>query len=280
MAHMIEVNGIQRVFETGKRDENGDRNKVVALDNVSFDLAQGQCLGVVGESGSGKSTLARIISGLEHADIGSITVDGRVRPPKPQSKTERIQRAREVQMVFQDPYLTLDPRLSALKCVDRALWARGWRARKERRVRATELLGFVGIGQRESEALPRELSGGQRQRISIARALASDPKVLVLDEPVSSLDVSTQAQILKLLRSAQREFGVTLVFISHDLGVVKWIADEVLVLYRGQVVEYGEASHVLHEPRHEYTKLLLASIPHPSWDLNSVVQLGRKVHSV
>lgn len=276
MAHMLKVDGIRKSFGTPSKKKTAEDHHVVALADVSFELSQGQCLGVVGESGSGKSTLARIIAGLEKADAGSIAVDGRPRGPKAQGRTDRIRRSREVQMVFQDPYLTLDPRLNAIQCLDRALWARGWGSRKQRRARALELLGFVGIGHRESQARPRELSGGQRQRISIARALASEPKVLILDEPVSSLDVSIQAQILTLLRSVRQEFAVTQVFISHDLGVVEWISDEVLVLYRGQVMERGDVKQVLTEPRHDYTKLLLASIPGTAWDLDAVIQLRRQ----
>ncbi|GAA4759623.1 MULTISPECIES: ABC transporter ATP-binding protein [Streptomyces] len=239
--------------------------RLTAADQVSFTLDRGGSIGIVGESGSGKSTVARMLVGLARPDRGTVAVDGRDRAAgrRLPSRRDRLARAREMQMVFQDPYLSLDPRLTARQCLRTALRLHG---HPEADARVGTLLDRVGLGSREAQARPHELSGGQRQRLAIARALAVDPAILVLDEAVAALDVSIQAQILHLLAEIRQDTGVALVFVSHDLAVVEHITDEVLVMRRGTVVEHGPTREVLSAPADAYTRLLLASVPRRGWD--------------
>ncbi|MGW7024847.1 ABC transporter ATP-binding protein [Streptomyces decoyicus] len=237
-----------------------------AADGISFALPRGGSIGIVGESGSGKTTVARMLVGLVRPDAGTVTVDGHARAPRtPRGRAARLARARDIQMVFQDPYVSLDPRLTARQCLHTALRLHGTAPRHAEQ-RATELLDQVGLGTREAGARPHGLSGGQRQRLAIARALAVDPKVLVLDEAVAALDVSIQAQVLQLLAGIRRDTGVALVFVSHDLAVVRHLTDETLVMRRGRVVEQGPTEQVLAEPAAPYTRALLAAVPHRGWD--------------
>ncbi|MFI6938717.1 ABC transporter ATP-binding protein [Streptomyces sp. NPDC050418] len=238
-----------------------------AVDDVSFTLAPGACLALVGESGSGKTTTVRMLVGLERPDGGTVRLAGRDRSARARGRGERLARAREIQMVFQDPYLSLDPRVPVAACVEEVLRLHTRLDPAGRRARVRELLEQVGLGEREAAALPRRLSGGQRQRVAIARALAVEPRVLVLDEAVAALDVSIQAQILELLGTIRREAGISYLFVTHDLAVVRHVADEVLVLKAGQVVEAGPAGRVLDAPEHPYTRLLLDSVPRRGWDV-------------
>ncbi|MFG3407009.1 ABC transporter ATP-binding protein [Streptomyces sp. NPDC048142] len=237
-----------------------------AVDDVSFTLAPEASLALVGESGSGKTTTVRMLVGLERPDAGTVRLGGRDRSARVRTRAERLSRAREIQMVFQDPYLSLDPRITAAGCVDEVLRLHTRLDAAARRARVTELLEQVGLGEREASALPRRLSGGQRQRVAVARALAVEPRVLVLDEAVAALDVSIQAQILELLSTIRREAGIGYLFVTHDLAVVRHIADEVLVLKSGRVVESGPTGRVLDAPQHPYTRLLLDSVPRRGWD--------------
>ena len=246
----------------GLRKEFGD---LVAVNDVSFAVPQAGSLAIVGESGSGKTTIARMIVGLERSTAGAISACGRDRSSPARSASERRKRGREVQIVFQDPYTSLDPRQTTEATIDEVLRLHhGW-APERRSERIAELTGLVGLDERQARALPRNLSGGQRQRVAIARALAAEPRVLILDESVAALDVSIQAQVLNLLADIRDATGVSYVLISHDLAVVRQLTDDVIVLHRGVVVERGKTASVLDQPQHDYTKRLRASVPRPGW---------------
>ncbi|MGO1538648.1 MAG: ABC transporter ATP-binding protein [Leucobacter sp.] len=265
---LVEVDGLHRMFSMGRAAES-----VTAVDNVSFTIGAGEAVGLVGESGSGKSTIARILAGLERADSGEATIDGIDVLRAARGRRARLARARTVQMVFQDPNGSLDRRLTAQEMLQRALLLHGRATGKaEARHEVLRLLDRVRLSERHAGAKPHELSGGQRQRVAIARALSVEPKLVVLDEAVSALDVSVQAQVLDLLAEIQRESGVSYLFVSHDLAVVQELCQRGLVLFRGAVVEQGETNRVLESPEHPYSKLLIASMPGPGWDPESVVQ--------
>lgn len=265
---LVEVEGLNRTF----RAKRGG-TPVVAVDDVGFRIAAGEALGLVGESGSGKSTIARILMGLERADSGRVEIDGVDRLARSRGRTERLARARSVQMVFQDPNGTLDRHLTVGETLRRALVAhRKLPSRSAVSARVGELLDRVRLTERHGRAKPHELSGGQRQRIAIARALALEPRLVVLDEAVSALDVSVQAQVLDLLAEIQRDSGVGYLFVSHDLAVIQQLCQRSLVLFRGRVVEQGETDRVFAAPEHPYTRLLVASTPGPGWDPERVVE--------
>ncbi|WP_374223163.1 ABC transporter ATP-binding protein [Streptomyces sp. FH025] len=245
------------------------------VDDIAFSLPPGGSLGVVGESSCGKTTTARMLVGLERPDAGTVHLDGEDRSVRPRGRAGRLAHARGIQLVFQDPYLSLDPRITVGACLDEVLRLHFGLERTERRHRVAELLDQVGLGEREAAALPRRLSGGQRQRVAIARALAAEPRVLILDEAVAALDVSIQAQILDLLGEIRRESGIGFLFVSHDLAVVRHLTEEVVVLRSGRVVEAGPTLRVLTEPRHPYTRLLLDSVPRRGWDPGRIAE-GRR----
>jgi oligopeptide transport system ATP-binding protein len=236
---------------------------VEAVHNLNLSLGYGGSLAIVGESGSGKTTTARIIIGLETATDGVVMLDGQELTARANT-SERRRRARLAQIVFQNPYASLDPRQSAQDAVEELLSFHLAVRGSDRTNKARQILQSVGVNEREALRKPRELSGGQCQRVAIARALAVEPKLLVLDEAVSALDVSVQAQILNLLADLREEFGVALLFITHDLAVVNQVADQVMVMYRGRAVEEGNARVLLSEPAHPYTRRLLESAPEPT----------------
>jgi oligopeptide transport system ATP-binding protein len=244
------------------RSPLGGERTVNAVRDVSFCLAPGGSLAIVGESGSGKTTVARMLCGLEAPSGGEIRLAGTTARPRP-SRAERLGRGRLLQMVFQDPYTSLDPRQSlwdALNEVQQVYFTRG---RRERDEHTAALITAVGLSERDGRALPRELSGGQRQRAAIARALVPEPRIVVLDEAVSALDVSIQAQILNLLTDLRHEFDLAYILISHDLAVVRQLSDDLIVMYNGRVVERGPVESVFTSPAHPYTRRLLYSVPRP-----------------
>jgi peptide/nickel transport system ATP-binding protein len=243
MIPALEVRGLSVTYRGAARP---------ALDAVDLSVAPGQTLGVIGESGSGKSTLALALVGLVTPSTGQILYDGQplqIRGPRP------------AQIVFQDPQGSFNPRRRAWQLIAEPLAIRGGLDRRALRDAAAALAQEVGVSEAQLDRWPHEFSGGQRQRLAIARAIATDPKVLILDEPTSALDVSIQAQVLNLLVRLQRERAITYVFISHDVAVVRHLADTVAVMHRGKVVEAGEALQVLEAPAHPYTRVLIAAVP-------------------
>ncbi len=245
-----------RLFETAQT--------ITALDDVGFTLAAGTTLGIVGESGSGKSTLARLVMALEAPDAGRVLFEGRDLHALAPAALRHARR--DFQMVFQDPYSSLDPRMSIARTVAEPLEKLDHVTRAERRERAAAMLDAVGLNAAQDlDKVPHEFSGGQRQRIAIARALITQPKLIVADEPVSALDVSVQAQVLNLMQDLQQRFGLAYLFISHDLAVVERMADDLLVLQHGRVVERGRPDEVLRAPAHPYTQRLLSALPQPQW---------------
>jgi len=231
-----------------------------ALRDVSLDIAPGECLGLVGESGSGKTTLGRAILGLVPVSTGTIDFDGRRLSGMP--ARERRALSSDIQVVFQDPYTSLNPSMTVESILAEPLQVTGTSGR-DARARVLELLDAVGLPADAAGRLPREFSGGQRQRVAIARALALDPRLIVCDEPVSALDLSTQTRVLDLLIEIQERTGVAYLFVSHDLAVVRHISHRVAVMYRGEIVETGPAERVTSAPEHPYTRRLLLAAPVP-----------------
>jgi dipeptide transport system ATP-binding protein len=230
-----------------------------AVKGVSFDVERGKTLAIVGESGCGKSTLARMLTMIEAPTAGDLVIDGQKIDIIREGMTPELRR--KVQIVFQNPYGSLNPRQKIGDVLGEPLLINTNTPAGERRDRAMEMLKKVGLGTEHYNRYPHMFSGGQRQRIAIARALMLNPKLLVLDEPVSALDLSVQAQVLNLLADLQDEFNLTYVFISHDLSVVRYIADDVMVMYFGEAVEYGSRDAVFSNPQHDYTKTLFAATP-------------------
>ena len=246
---LLRLDGVRKHFPQRRRGGFRRPEPVRAVDDVTLDVRAGETLGIVGESGTGKTTLARMMTGMLAPSAGTITLDGTDIRRRPGGS---------VQMVFQDPLSSLNPRRTVGESIADPLRLSGVR---DPRPRVEDLLERVGLAVREYDRYPHQLSGGMRQRVGIARALAPHPRLIVCDEPVSSLDVTTQAQVLALLEDVREEFGLTVVFVSHDLAVLRQIADRVAVLYEGRIVEIGETAQVYAEPRHPYTKELLAAVP-------------------
>ena len=260
----VEVEQLRKVFRVNEPGGRGHVD-VAAVDDVSFTVAPGSSLAIVGESGSGKTTTARMIMGLEPPTSGRVLIAGAERSYQRLGSRERRRFGRRIQIVFQDPFASLDPRQRVRDCIEEVLRLHFDLSATARGARVLELLDEVGLDERHARALPRALSGGQQQRVAIARALASQPDVLILDEAVASLDVSIQAQVLNLLADIREQTGVTYLFISHDLAVVRQVSDEVVVMRRGAIVERGLTDAVLDEPQHPYTRALLMAVPRRGW---------------
>jgi peptide/nickel transport system ATP-binding protein len=252
---LVVIDGLTKVFAGGR-----STRQVHALRGVSLTIGQGESVGLVGESGSGKTTLGRCLVGLERPTSGSIRVDGVGEGRAANGFERRHQLRKTVQIVFQDPYSSLDPKQAVGKALAEVLRANGY-ARSATDARVRDLLRQVGLPDSYARRLPSTLSGGERQRVAIARALAVEPRLIVFDEPVSALDVSVQAQVLNLLADLRKQFSLSYLFITHDLAVVRQVVDRVYVCYRGLIVEEGDISDVLERPAHEYTARLIASVP-------------------
>lgn len=268
---LIEVRNLTKIFSRGDSGLGASRGEVRAVDDVSLDIHAGETLGLIGESGSGKSTLGRLILRLIEPTSGSILFAGRdlvnLAPDRYSSAGELRRLRRDMQIVFQDPFASLDPRFRVQDIVAEPMTIH--RKGNERfrlsnealRTRVVELLRAVGLDESALRRHPHEFSGGQRQRIGIARALALRPKFIVCDEPVSALDVSVGAQIVNLLAQLQRDFGLTYLFISHSMPVVRYLATRIAVMYRGKIVEIGETEQITRRPQHAYTRSLLEATP-------------------
>lgn len=252
---LLQVNNLKKYFDTPK-------GLLHAVDNVSFEISAQKTLGVVGESGCGKSTLGRTILRLTPHTSGQVLFEGENILEFPKHRMKELRQ--RMQIIFQDPFSSLNPKYSVYQLIEEPILIHGTiKDKKEREKRVYELMDLVGLAERYVNAYPHELDGGRRQRIGIARALALNPKFIVCDEPVSALDVSIQAQILNLLMDLKDRLGLTYIFITHDLSVVKHISDEIMVMYLGQVIEKAVPEELFSNPMHPYTKALLSAIPIP-----------------
>jgi oligopeptide/dipeptide ABC transporter ATP-binding protein len=258
---LLEVDSLKKYFPIKGGILRRTVAQVKAVDGVSFKIKRGETLGLVGESGCGKTTTGRTILRLEKATAGEVYFDGRdvLKSSGGQMKALR----RDMQIVFQDPYASLDPRITIGESIAEGLEIHGIGTARERAERVREVMARVGLQQAQAERFPHEFSGGQRQRVGIARALIMEPRLIVCDEPVSALDVSIQSQVLNLLRNLQREFGLTYLFIAHNLSVVEHISDRVGVMYLGKLVELAPRNDLFREPLHPYTRALISAIPVP-----------------
>ncbi len=270
MTPLIEADNLVRVYQM-RRGLFGRPSPVRAVDGVSLSVMPGETLGIVGESGSGKSTLGRMLLGIDAAQEGTVRFQGQPMPAL-HSPEWRALRAR-MQLVFQDPLAALDRRVTIARQIAEPLEIHRLMPRQHQGDRVTELMRAVGLRPDQAGRYPHELSGGQRQRAVIARALASRPKLLVCDEPVSALDVSIQAQVVNMMRDLQEKNGIAMVFISHDLKVVRNIADRVAVMYLGRIVEEASSDVIFRAPQHPYTKALVSSVPVPGKPLEGRVIL-------
>jgi len=257
---LLSVKDLSVWFPTKKNLFGKSLSFTKAVDDISFDVIKGETLGLVGESGCGKTTLGRALLRLIEPTAGSIIYNGNDLTKKSIDEIKPLRKV--IQLIFQDPYSSLNPRLTIGSAISEPLKVHGqYRTEKQRKEKVIDLLEKVDLVPNHYDRYPHEFSGGQRQRIVIARALALNPSFIICDEPVSALDVSVQAQVLNLLNDIKKEFGFTTIFISHDLGVVRYISDRIMVMHKGKIVEQGPADEVYYHPKNEYTKNLIASIP-------------------
>ncbi|MBF0748938.1 ABC transporter ATP-binding protein [Mammaliicoccus lentus] len=254
---LIDVQNLKQYFNEGKK------NEVKAVDDISFQIYRGETLGLVGESGCGKSTTGRTLIKLHDATDGKVIFDN-VDIQNIKKRKDLLKFNRRMQMIFQDPYASLNPRLKVMDIIAEGLDVHKLvSSNGERKKRVYELLETVGLNKEHANRYPHEFSGGQRQRLGIARALAVEPEFIIADEPISALDVSIQAQVVNLMQRLQEEKGITFLFIAHDLSMVKYISDRIGVMYFGKLVELGPSDQIYKHPQHEYTKSLLSAIPLP-----------------
>jgi peptide/nickel transport system ATP-binding protein len=263
----VTVNQLTRLFDLSKpwivRTITGQKKRVLtAVDCVNFQIEKGETYALVGESGSGKSTIAKMVAGLLMPTSGSVIIDNKNFNDANLEKASMNALRRKTQMVFQSPYASLNPRWKIGNIINEPIKAFGLiKDENDQHKRVIELLEQVGLSERDIKKYPHEFSGGQRQRISIARALASEPEIIICDEPTSALDVSVQAQVLNLLKDLQKNFSLTYLFISHDLAVISTMANNIGVLKEGVLVEQATPNDLFHKPQHDYTKMLLAAAP-------------------
>lgn len=257
----------------------GRANTLYALRSVNIDVHKGETLGIIGESGCGKSTLGRCMARLYKPTEGKVCYNGTDLASLSEKELKPVRR--DIQMVFQDPYSSLNPKVTAENAVEEPMVIHGlYGSKKDRREKTLELFREVGLSVQHMQRYPHEFSGGQRQRINIARALAVDPKIMICDEPVSALDVSIQAQVLNLFRDLQQQHGLTYVFISHDLSVIRYVSDRVAVMYLGSIVEICDAESIYTNPLHPYTEALLAAVPPTSpFEHRELIQLEGEIPS-
>jgi oligopeptide transport system ATP-binding protein len=264
---LLQIRNVKKYFPLRGGLFNQQVGSIKAVDGVSIDVYPGESVGLVGESGSGKTTLGKVILRLIEPTSGEIMFDGQDLCKL--SDREMRELRSQMQMIFQDPYSSLNPRMTVKKTVSEPLYIHGRAEGREAEERARELVQLVGLMEDHLYRFPHEFSGGQRQRIGIARALALEPRLLVLDEPTSALDVSVQAQILNLILDLQKRLNLTCLFISHDLGVIRYMCDRVALMYLGIVVEFSSVQRIFEQPLHPYTKALLSAMPEPDPEYRS-----------
>ena len=264
---ILQIKNLSKDFEVKGKGLKGKKSVLHALKDISLDIREGEVLGIIGESGCGKSTLGRCLVGLHKPTGGDILFEGKSILNR--SSKERFDLCKNIQMVFQDPYSSLDPRHTAADSVAEPMIVhKTVKGRQEMENKVLELFHQVGLDIQHMNRYPHEFSGGQRQRLNVARAISIQPKVVVCDEPVSALDVSIQAQVINLLKSLQKKYHLTYVFISHDLSVVKYVSDRIAIMYLGQIVELCNGGDIYKNPLHPYTKALLSAIPPESPEEN------------
>ncbi|MEJ2137603.1 MAG: dipeptide ABC transporter ATP-binding protein [Desulfofustis sp.] len=261
MSILLKVENLRKAFKVSANRPGAAKQSLIAVDGVSFEIKSGETLGLVGESGCGKSTTGKLLLRLIEPDSGSIQFDGRDIAGMGHRELTAVRR--DMQMIFQDPYSSLNPRMRVGEIIGEPLVVHALAKGKEVKERVLTLMQKVGLAPEHYDRYPHEFSGGQRQRIGIARTLAVQPRLVVADEPVSALDLSIQAQIVNLLSDLQEEFGLTYLFISHDLGVIEHVCDRVAVMYLGRIVEVATAEQLYQQPCHPYTEALLNAVPIP-----------------